>query len=215
MIKGIEFGDLKVRKWVSSLIISLFSSIFLTQPVKAVLLGIFFVLIFRKPKHHNDLNEDEIKLENEQINEIDFEKNKNVSIMKNDKDLDKIELHEARKKILQQLKFKIALREFVTHLVFLSLIYINAFAFKDNYSFRYQKALRSLFLGPTFDSMTNTEQFWFWARQRLSIGLRAQPWYNGNQPYNLAGFLNDYSSRMIGYGILRQLRVKEGIIILK
>lgn len=85
-----------------------------------------------------------------------------------------------------------------------------AFAYKDNYSFKYQKAVRNLFLGPEFNSMTNTEQFWTWAKMRLSSGLRAQPWYNGNQPYGLAGFANDFNSRLIGYGILRQLRVKEG-----
>ena len=54
--------------------------------------------------------------------------------------------------------------------------------------------------------------FWSWAIEKLAKGLRANTWYNGNQPYGLAGFLNDFSSRMIGYGSLRQLRVKNGLI---
>ena len=33
-------------------------------------------------------------------------------------------------------------------------------------------------------------------------------WYNGDQPYGLAGFVNDFSSRMVGYATLRQLRVQ-------
>ena len=32
--RGIEFGDVKTQKWLVSLIIGLFSSIFLTQPLK-------------------------------------------------------------------------------------------------------------------------------------------------------------------------------------
>jgi hypothetical protein len=45
---------------------------------------------------------------------------------------------------------------------------------------------------------------------KLSPGLRANEWYNGEQPYGLAGFLGDFSSRMVGYATLRQLRVKNG-----
>ena len=40
------------------------------------------------------------------------------------------------------------------------------------------------------------------------MGLRANIWYNGDQPYGLAGFINDLSSRMVGYATFRQLRVK-------
>jgi hypothetical protein len=43
---------------------------------------------------------------------------------------------------------------------------------------------------------------------KLAVGLRANIWYNGDQPYGLAGYINDFSSRMVGYAILRQLRVK-------
>ncbi len=42
--------------------------------------------------------------------------------------------------------------------------------------------------------------------------MRASKWYDQkqSQPYGLAGFMNDYSSRMVGYATLRQLRVKNG-----
>ena len=44
--------------------------------------------------------------------------------------------------------------------------------------------------------------------------MRANTWYNKNQPYGLAGFLNDFSSRMIGYASLRQLRVKNSKLLI-
>jgi hypothetical protein len=45
---------------------------------------------------------------------------------------------------------------------------------------------------------------------KLAFGLRANTWYDQkhSQPFGLAGFLNDYSSRMMGYATLRQLIVK-------
>ena len=42
----------------------------------------------------------------------------------------------------------------------------------------------------------------------MATDLRANTWYNGEQPYGQAGFINDLSSRMIGYATLRQLRVQ-------
>jgi hypothetical protein len=56
------------------------------------------------------------------------------------------------------------------------------------------------------------KDFWEWSINKLSTGLRANEWYNGDQAYGLAGYLNDVSSRMIGYATLRQLRVKNGKI---
>lgn len=47
-----------------------------------------------------------------------------------------------------------------------------------------------------------------WSIYKLAVGLRANEWYNKGQPYGLAGFIDDFSSRMIGYATLRQLRVK-------
>ena len=38
--------------------------------------------------------------------------------------------------------------------------------------------------------------------------LRAQQWYNGQAPRNLSGYLNDKSTRLIGWATLRQLRIK-------
>ena len=38
--------------------------------------------------------------------------------------------------------------------------------------------------------------------------LRAQQWYNGQAPRNLSGYLNDKSTRLIGWATMRQLRVK-------
>ena len=52
------------------------------------------------------------------------------------------------------------------------------------------------------------DDFWTWAIDKLSPGLRANTWYNTLQPYGLAGYLNDFSSRMVGFATLRQLRVK-------
>lgn len=52
------------------------------------------------------------------------------------------------------------------------------------------------------------DQFWSWCTDTLAKELRADIWYNGDQPYGLAGYINDFSSRMIGYATLRQIRAQ-------
>ena len=54
----------------------------------------------------------------------------------------------------------------------------------------------------------NVDDFWSWSQYKLASSLRASIWYNEQEPYGLAGFLNDFSSRMVGFATLRQLRVK-------
>ncbi|CAF1667019.1 unnamed protein product, partial [Adineta ricciae] len=41
--------------------------------------------------------------------------------------------------------------------------------------------------------------------------IRAQQWYNGDSPRNLSGFINDKTNRLIGWPIMRQLRVKSNL----
>ncbi|CAF4995942.1 unnamed protein product, partial [Rotaria sp. Silwood1] len=41
--------------------------------------------------------------------------------------------------------------------------------------------------------------------------LRAQQWYNGENPRNLNGFINDKSNRIIGWSTMRQLRIKSNL----
>jgi ABC-type arginine/histidine transport system permease subunit len=41
IVKGIEFGDEKVQKWLTSLMISFFTSLLLTQPLQVSLFILF------------------------------------------------------------------------------------------------------------------------------------------------------------------------------
>lgn len=56
--------------------------------------------------------------------------------------------------------------------------------------------------------MSSVEEIWTWLIETAATNLRANTWYNGDQPYGLAGYLNDFTSRMIGYGWVRQIRVR-------
>ncbi len=63
IVRGIEFGDLKTQKWLTSIVTGFFSSIFLTQPIKIVCLAIFLICFCRNSndeKEEIDINQFEI-----------------------------------------------------------------------------------------------------------------------------------------------------------
>ena len=56
---GIMFQDEKCRKWITSMLISFVTSIFLTQPIKVVLLALLFSLLCKETADEDDDNDDE------------------------------------------------------------------------------------------------------------------------------------------------------------
>ncbi|GIX93742.1 polycystin-1 [Caerostris extrusa] len=56
---GVQFGDEKTKKWITSLLISFFSSILVTQPIKVFLVAMFFSAIFKTVDTEEEEDEDE------------------------------------------------------------------------------------------------------------------------------------------------------------
>ena len=56
--------------------------------------------------------------------------------------------------------------------------------------------------------MKTTDDFWRWAKTVIMQEMRAGKMYNDAQPFGLMGFLDDHANRIIGYPILRQIRIK-------
>ena len=52
------------------------------------------------------------------------------------------------------------------------------------------------------------DEYWQWLEGSFVGNLRAQSWYNGDNPRYLNGYLTDKSNRLIGWASMRQLRVK-------
>ncbi|CAF1041705.1 unnamed protein product [Adineta steineri] len=57
-------------------------------------------------------------------------------------------------------------------------------------------------------SINTIDEYWYWLENSFVSNIRAQQWYNEDIPQYLNGFLNDKSSRLIGWATIRQLRVK-------
>ena len=62
----------------------------------------------------------------------------------------------------------------------------------------------------SFAQVVTYDHFYAWLEDILLPNLRADVWYNGDQPIGQRGFVGDRNGRIMGYAIMRQLRIKKG-----
>lgn len=55
------------------------------------------------------------------------------------------------------------------------------------------------------------DQFWKWLQTSFLANLRARTWYNNDIAENLTDYIDDKSNRIIGWAIMRQLRIRQSL----
>lgn len=146
IVQGVQFGDEKVGKWLTSLVMSFLTGVFLTQPAQVALTTFFFVAIFRSAK------EDE---QNQVANNVSNKK-KNISNRKdsisgeimndNFSPLVDAELDELKVKRMKELKIENIIKKCIWHSCFLWLIYVVSYSNRDINAFSYQSMIKSLII---------------------------------------------------------------------
>jgi hypothetical protein len=214
LIKGFELGDLLVKKWLSSLIFSLILSAIISQPIKTIIIYLFIHITinkennFKLPFKETETSKTKASLkftnlqladEPNQINETNERE-----LLENDQD------DSVKKELNKELLIRARIKRLLIFSIYLFVVYFNVFTIKNSNFYNYGKSLRQTFIDDSFRKMNTIEEFWSWSRNGLSEKLRATNWYNKKPPYGLAGYVNDLNSRIIGYAIMRQIRVKNG-----
>lgn len=190
-----------------------------TQPIQAV--GIAVILSFIFKKYSEDLDEDKDD-DGKSLN--DYAKWQNFAHkakcnykFTSDKDhrlsqLTTKQLREARLARIEQIKVWTYLRDIVINIVFMVFLFQLAYGINGSKSYDYQDVVSRTFQfssrsDASFDDINRVEDFYKWATEVMAPALRVSTYYNGNQAYYMAGFLGDFSSRLLGYATLRQVRV--------
>jgi hypothetical protein len=144
---GITFGNTKVQKWITSVLISIVSSVFLTQPIQLILTAVFLASVFRKA---TDLFQDKVKdghidtsatvKEDASVGDGPKFFNQSAVVGTNTTELEFI-----RKQRIREQKLKGIIKRLVVHSIFLTFLFITAFSVRNTNSFNYQNALTTLF----------------------------------------------------------------------
>ncbi|CAF1253004.1 unnamed protein product [Adineta steineri] len=216
-IKRIIFGDLKTQQWLTSVLTGFFSSIILTQPIKILGLAVFFTLFCRNPNDDKEAKEyiDETNFELD--GDEDYLHSNNFSLISNSSKritrLNENEVAFLREQRLKEIQMWSIIREFIIYAIFLALLFVIAFLNGTQNSFYQTDHLQKYFLNTRqtdcdYTQILTIDDYWNWLNNSFVDNLRAQQWYNDDQPINLNGYINDKTNRMIGWATMRQLRSK-------
>ncbi|UJR21041.1 hypothetical protein I4U23_024141 [Adineta vaga] len=217
--RGIEFGDLKTQKWLTSILSGFFSSILLSQPLKIICVAIFLACFCRNSNDDREatefLNNDHVDLDHDEeylhSNEEKYLFSSRSATRVNR--LDEGEISWARHERLKEIQMWSIIRETAIYFCFLSLLCVVIYANHHSNSYFQVQHLRKYFHNSRqfdldYTRISTIHQYWNWLEHSFVDNIRAQQWYNGQPPRNLSGFLNDKSNRLIGWPTIRQVRVK-------
>lgn len=216
---GITFGDDKSKKWITSMLISFVASIFFTQPIKVILVAVLVSLLFKKSnidEEEGDEDEEEYVLASDEqwLHKPDehFAKPRKIPYKPPDPEI----LERARAERLKELEMYNVLREIAFYAVFLWLLVIIGYSYRDTNSGTMKTSLVNHFIDVSkknikmvdFTEVRNKSHFFYWMENSLAPALRAGDWYNGQKAFGQIGFASDRVSRLMGYATLRLHRVK-------
>ncbi|CAF1134495.1 unnamed protein product [Adineta ricciae] len=201
LARGIELGDVKVKKWLTSTATGFFSSVCLTQPLQILGLTVFAMVFFSK----NDHSAESLKVSNGKFVST-TDKSPPIRLQKH-------ELINARHHRLKEIRFHSIINEFLSYGFFLCTIYLINYLNCNQNGFYEVNHLRKFFLRSSrtsydYNQIKTVDECWSWLENSFVENLRAQKWYNDQPPRDLSGFLNDKTNRLIGWATMRQLRVK-------
>jgi len=105
------------------------------------------------------------------------------------------------------------IREILSYLFFLIIIYLVTYSNINPNSFFEVKHLRNFFLNSRqidndYTKILTIDDYWNWLENSFVENILAQKWYNNDPPRNLSGFVNDKTNRILGWAMMRQLRIK-------
>ncbi len=146
IVQGVQFGDEKVGKWLTSLVMSFVTGVFLTQPAQVALTTFFFVAIFRSSKE-DEQSEVNGSVSSKKKNTAKRRNSANDEVMQeNSSPLVDAELDELREKRMKELKIENIIKKCIWHSAFLWLIYVVSYSNRDINAYSYQSAIKATFL---------------------------------------------------------------------
>lgn len=212
---AIQFGEEKTRKWITSLFVSIFTSILITQPIKIFFTAMILSTILKSPIEDDEIEEDEedidLDLAQDEVWLHSSDHNQKRAKLYQAPDLKALERVKVER--MKEIKMAQVLKEIFSYISFLWIMIVLTYGNRDPNAFLIKDTIKRSFIEGAhskvpFHSVVTTDQFWNYVNQTLIPGLLVGPWYNGYQPYTLRGFINDRVNRIMGYGMMRQVRIK-------
>ncbi|XP_077166400.1 polycystin-1-like protein 2 isoform X2 [Paroedura picta] len=197
MLYGLHYGKENSIKWLISMAISFFESLFITQPLKVLGFAAFFALVLKKVEQEDE--------ENTAINgPLSAPGGSNLPFgTRRDSGSNSYQpppathVEKMKSNHMKEQKAFALIREILAYVGFLWMLLLVAYGQRDPNSYYLNKHIESSFTDG-FQEIFSYQDFFKWARTTLVSNLYG--------PYQ--GFITDGNSKLVGSARIRQVRVK-------
>ncbi|PFX20690.1 Polycystic kidney disease and receptor for egg jelly-related protein [Stylophora pistillata] len=217
VLYGLQFGKEKSAQWISSMLISFFQDVLISQPIKILAVALVIAIIIKKPAEEEEEEEgDKKKLDDEDWlhdgpRESGDRRMKPKTLIRLQPP-DKSKLEKARQLRFKEMKMNAIVKEVALYVFFVACLCIVSYSHRDPTSFAFREEMYNSFVEgvhggqKSFSAIGSRENFYQYAKTTLMNALYTTAWYNGDDTE--PGFTADLSAYIVGMARLRQLRVK-------
>uniref|UniRef100_A0A669QX05 Polycystic kidney disease protein 1-like 2 n=1 Tax=Phasianus colchicus TaxID=9054 RepID=A0A669QX05_PHACC len=186
MLYGLHYGKENSIKWLISMAISFFESLFITQPLKVLGFAAFFALVLKKVLLLSPTGDSNPLLGARR------DSRSNIYQPPPAADVEKMKIS-----CMKEQKAFALIREILAYLGFLWMLLLVAYGQRDPNSYYLNKHIESSFT-EGFHDVYSYEDFFTWAKTTLVKNLYG----------SYKGFITDGNSKLVGSARIRQVRVK-------
>ncbi|KAL8195183.1 UNVERIFIED_CONTAM: Polycystic kidney disease protein 1-like 2 [Gekko kuhli] len=197
MLYGLHYGKENSIKWLISMAISFFESLFITQPLKVLGFAAFFALVLKKVEQEDEENtaiDGPLSAPGDSNPLFGTRRDSGSNIYQPPPATD---VEKMKSNHMKEQKAFALIREILAYLGFLWMLLLVAYGQRDPNSYYLNKHIESSFTGG-FQDIFSYQDFFKWARTTLVGNLYG--------PYQ--GFITDGNSKLVGSARIRQVRVK-------
>ncbi|KAI8514731.1 hypothetical protein Bbelb_073220 [Branchiostoma belcheri] len=199
ILYSMEWGAEKSGEWLTSILLSIFQSVLLVQPLKVLLLGLLIAFIFKKTGKSEivdagALNDDEEFLPRS----MDAKDVRPPEQPVSSRAADDMQLAAARALRLKEARMRTILWDVFKHFLVVTVVFYLAFSSAATVGYHMNKSLNGRF--PNFTKINSIDKLWSWSNTELLGVLFTQ---NGSK------LLDDQSYR-VGAAAFKQFRSRPG-----
>ncbi|XP_066282651.1 polycystin-1-like protein 2 [Branchiostoma lanceolatum] len=199
ILYSMEWGAEKSGEWLTSILLSIFQSVLLIQPLKVLLFAFIIAFINKKIGKAEVMEEDALDDDEEFLPAPPDAKNVRAPAMPSSSASSRTEdLAMARALRKKELRMSTILWDVFKHFLVVAVVFYLAFSSMDTQGYYMEKSLKSRF--PTFKKVNTFDKVWNWSSAELTKVLFARP---GSK------LLDDQSYR-VGAAAFKQFRSRKG-----
>ncbi|NXM88594.1 PK1L2 protein, partial [Oenanthe oenanthe] len=197
MLYGLHYGKENSIKWLISMVISFFESLFITQPLKVLGFAAFFALVMKKVEHEDEENtaiDGPLSAQGDSHPLFGVRRDSRSNIYRPPPiaDVEKMKIS-----CMKEQKAFALIREILAYLGFLWMLLLVAYGQRDPNSYYLNKHIEDSFTDG-FHDVYSYQDFFTWANTTLLKNLYG----------SYKGFITDGNSKLVGSARVRQVRVK-------